>query len=208
MKMLRVFHRANLLTYCGLGVALLGIVLAFQGKSDLGVLCLIGAGICDLFDGPFARRFQRDQHFQKLGVQLDSLVDTVSFGLLPVSLALGLGLTAVYYWPIYFLYLLAAISRLAFFNVQQEERDSLAEPVRHYRGLPVTYSAFFLALVWLGFYILPAGVFLWLWLGIMVILGGLFLWDRPIPKPKGLAYVFYLLLAIMVSVIICVMRWA
>ena len=156
---------------------------------------MIVAGICDLFDGKIARMMKRTPEEKSFGVQIDSLADMIDFVALPVIIFYALGLTAWYHIALYIIYTLCAISRLGYFNISVEGVDT-QEPVKHYRGLPVTYAALIFPLIWLLSFLLSAGVFGIVYTASMAAVALLFVTDIKIAKPRGAAYIFFLLLAI------------
>ena len=93
----RYFHRSNLMTY----LSLLSGLLAVWAAKELQSWSLAGAflalcSLSDLVDGRFASLFNRAPDQKEFGVQLDSLTDALTFGLVPiVSLALLLPSLAV-----------------------------------------------------------------------------------------------------------------
>jgi len=186
-----IWHRSNLVTYLGVVVACLGIALAGVAPG-WPVLCLVVAGVCDLLDGAFARRFERDEATRAFGIQLDSLADMVSFVALPAAVLLTSGLP---WWAIAIVvgvYAIAGVTRLAYFNVTTDGTP------RAYRGVPVTYAALVLPLVWLALTLAHAdpGV---AWAIAMAVLAVLFVVDVRVPKPRGVAYVVFVVLAVLVG---------
>ena len=80
------WNKSVILTYAGLILAVLGMFLALtQEKINYAFCCLMVAGICDLFDGMVARRCKRTEEEKKFGIELDSIVDTMSFIALPFA---------------------------------------------------------------------------------------------------------------------------
>jgi len=79
---------ANVVTFTGLFFAVLGMVMA-ETQWMLSILGLMGAGICDLFDGPIARRSKN--HNFVVGKELDTLIDMISFGILPIIILISFG---------------------------------------------------------------------------------------------------------------------
>lgn len=143
--MIGVYNYTVVLTYIGMLVSFTGITYAIEGRLKTAMLCLVISGICDMFDGPIAATMVRDKREKRFGVQIDSLSDLICFGVLPAIIAYR-ELTA---WKsritfiIICLYLLSALVRLAWFNVDEELRQD-AEGGRRkiYLGLPVTTVAF------------------------------------------------------------------
>ncbi|HEX5702579.1 MAG TPA: CDP-alcohol phosphatidyltransferase family protein [Pyrinomonadaceae bacterium] len=116
-------HLSNLLTYAALlsGCAAAASAIMHQ-RSAAGAFIAV-AVIADTLDGRFARLFRRTRFQSAYGVQLDSLADAVTSGFVPVivlasdSTALTRGATLAW-WGCAFLYSLAAITRLAYYNLK------------------------------------------------------------------------------------------
>jgi CDP-diacylglycerol--serine O-phosphatidyltransferase len=86
------------------------------------------------------------------------------------------------------LYILAAMIRLAYFNVDEEERQKKEEGVRlFYSGVPVTSASLVFPTVMLFQYIIPVDITM-VYFAFMIVLGFLFLSRLQIKKPtfKGL----------------------
>lgn len=197
------YNRSVILTYTGVGVAFLGIAFAVAGQTAPAMICLILAGICDLFDGVIARRCKRDEAAKKFGVQIDSLADVMDFLALPSVLGLYLtgGLGALRY-PVLLLYILCGIIRLAWFNT-----SAAAEGVRsHYDGLPVTYCALILPIVWVILKYtgasLPGAAVSGIWAAVYILMGFLFILNVKVAKPYGIWYMVLGILAVGVTVLI------
>lgn len=130
------------LTYMGLMLALAGIIEAIHGQYALSLLCLMGAGICDMFDGAVASTKERNQHEKHFGIQIDSLCDLVSFGVLPSVFVYMISGEKVIIGIIACCYVLCGLIRLAYFNVQEFERQQTTNEKREmYLGVPITTSA-------------------------------------------------------------------
>ena len=82
------------------------------------------------------------------------------------------------------LYVLAAVIRLAYFNVTEETRQQQTiEKRKYYQGLPVTTSAFILPFAFALRYVIFGLDYLYGTL--MLITGILFIVDFKVPKLKG-----------------------
>lgn len=95
----------------------------------------------DAADGYVARLDSRRQ--SRLGADLDSLADIVSFGVAPAVLGYTLGLRG--FWDALFLtyFVCCGISRLARFNVTASAlTDVDTGKVRYFEGLPIPTSVF------------------------------------------------------------------
>ena len=139
--MLGIYNYTVILTYMGLLSGFGGIVCAADGSVRGALLCLMVSGVCDMFDGKIASTMPRTKKEKRFGVQIDSLSDLICFGALPALLtykAAGGGLMVI---PAA-LYVLCALNRLAWFNVDEEERQGREDGRRKvYCGLPVTFAA-------------------------------------------------------------------
>ena len=140
--MIGFYNYTVILTYMGMFSGFMGIVSAWEGNLKMALLCLICSGICDMFDGKIASTMKRTQQEKRFGIQIDSLSDIICFGVLPALIVLGANKESLLYILISGTYLLCALIRLAWFNVNEEERqDSEDGSRKEYLGLPVTTSA-------------------------------------------------------------------
>lgn len=206
------FYGASvLLTYLGLSFAITGMVIASLGKIPVAVMCLILAGICDMFDGTVARACKRSEEEKKFGIQIDSLVDTVSFGVFPIVLGICMGFTSRINILIYIAYALASVIRLAYFNVKTEEKSiynkKKKERVSYYYGLPVTSIAIILPFTYnLNIFMHPK-VFLTAYPLVMLMTAILFVLNIKIKKPTGIWYVVCSILAVIeIAIILSAIR--
>lgn len=120
---------ANLLTLGNLFAGCVGAIHLIVGDYQTTAICLILSSIFDFFDGFVARAVKSNSN---LGLQLDSLADMVSFGVIPGltmfkalepfgSEILGIKLL----FDIKYIGLLATVFsclRLAIFNLDEEQR--------------------------------------------------------------------------------------
>ncbi len=147
-----------ILTYLSVIAAAAGIYNAFQGNIKGAVVCLMASGICDMFDGSVARTADRTEREKGFGIQIDSLADIVGFGILPA--VIGYAVFTGYSVPGYgyfgaarivmivSVYVLAALIRLAYYNVTEAELQSRNEKRKYYEGLPVTSVALIVPMVY------------------------------------------------------------
>ncbi|MBQ4611800.1 MAG: CDP-alcohol phosphatidyltransferase family protein [Clostridia bacterium] len=138
--MIGVYDYTVIATYAALIISIQGIFASAAGRPEVGLLCLMICGMIDTFDGRIARsKKDRTEEGKLFGIQIDSLNDLVCFGVLPVSIGFSLGMTGGASRVILSLFALAALIRLAYFNVLEEkrQRESTAERIS-YMGLPVT----------------------------------------------------------------------
>lgn len=141
--MIGFYNYTVILTYIGMISGFVGISFAAAGELKAALICLVIAGFCDMFDGKIASTMKRTTSEKRFGIQIDSLSDLICFGALPAMIMCS---CAAFSRPICIgigaLYLLCALIRLAWFNVDEEERQGKEDGCRHtYLGLPVTSSA-------------------------------------------------------------------
>ncbi len=150
--MLGFYNYTVILTYLGMLISFAGIVFTMNGHILPALICLMVSGVCDMFDGKIASTKVRTIQEKRFGIQIDSLSDIICFGVLPsiiVYMISGGNIASV---CISGFYLLCSLIRLAYFNVNEEERQSQTQaPREFYLGLPITTAALVLpALVGLG----------------------------------------------------------
>jgi len=143
-----------ILTYSNAAVALLGMYHAFNGSVRYALICLMVSGLCDGFDGKVANLKERTSREKSYGIQIDALADVISFGVLPAVIGYTLigdyaskGL-AFLSLLIFIWYVLAALIRLAYFNVIEAELVSRNEKRKYFEGLPVTSVALIIPFVY------------------------------------------------------------
>ncbi|MBQ7123946.1 MAG: CDP-alcohol phosphatidyltransferase family protein [Oscillospiraceae bacterium] len=142
MNLIGFYNYTVILTYMGAAAAVCGIFFSASGYPFWGVICLLFAGLTDMFDGKVASTMKRTDTEKAFGIQIDSLCDLISFGVLPIAIGYGIGLSGAIFYVSAAVYLLCAIIRLAYFNVDEAERQKTETGRRKiYYGLPVTSAA-------------------------------------------------------------------
>lgn len=202
--MIGVYDYTVILTYLSLVSACFGIAVSLSGTGHpyIGIFFLMFCGLLDAFDGKVARtKKNRTEHEKSFGIQIDSFSDLVAFGVLPVCIGVACLRVAPFaqnfsifdfsldYWylklPINLVmvfYVLAAMIRLAHFNVTEEVRQKSEGGVRKfYTGLPVTSASIIFPTLMLLQYIIPADLS-FLYVPLLLITGLLYLLKFSIPK--------------------------
>ncbi len=134
------YHYGVILTYVSVIAGVVGIALSVSVNPFWGVVCLLISGLCDAFDGAVAStRKNRTPSDRLFGSQIDSLSDLVAFGVAPVFIGFGLGMNEWYYLPLFAVFVLCALIRLAYYNVTEETREEGKRVA--FEGLPVTNVA-------------------------------------------------------------------
>jgi CDP-diacylglycerol--serine O-phosphatidyltransferase len=185
---LRFLDVVNGLTLVSLAAALACALLAVNGRPAHAAAALVASGLCDLFDGWVARRLPRTDEQRRFGGRLDSVVDACAFGFAPVVLLYCSGLTSPAEVGLLLLFACCAVWRLAYFDAV----TAADGPWGYHEGLPTTYAALVLRLAYLLGFLGPG----WLRGGLCAATAGLAVgmvstWR--IPKPRGAAYVLFLL---------------
>lgn len=153
--MIGFYDYTVILTYASVAAAVgaIGLSMAPTPHPYYAVFLLMLSGLCDAFDGKVARSKKNRTKMEKnFGIQIDSLADVVAFGVAPVCIGLAFynraGTAGAWRFPypvvvaISALYVLAAVIRLAYFNVTEDEIQSSGVGKREfYSGLPVTSAS-------------------------------------------------------------------
>ena len=145
-------------TYLSLISSAVGIFQAACGNIPAAAVCLIISGFLDMFDGMIARtRKNRTREERLFGIQIDSLTDLVCFGVLPAAMCFSIwrdsrelsGVAAAGILVVCGLFVLAALVRLAYYNVTEEIRTESENGGRAaFAGLPVTTGALIFPMVY------------------------------------------------------------
>ena len=139
------------LTLLGGVFGILGALAAVDHRFPLAAAFLLCSVPCDYFDGKIARAIQRRN--PEFGRALDTIVDTISFGVCPVVFGYCLGLESVVHQVILLIFSGAAALRLARFTV-------CAPDPKVFTGMPVTYNNLIFPITYLLFHLLKIEVLL------------------------------------------------
>jgi CDP-diacylglycerol---serine O-phosphatidyltransferase len=184
--MLRSYTPADLLT---IGNATCGTIAIFLCLDYLATderrflwtafLLLPAALLCDVLDGYVARLNKSRQ--SRLGADLDSLSDVISFGVAPAVLGFTLGLRGGWDMACLSYFVVCGVSRLARFNVTAADlADASTGKVKYFEGTPIPTSIVLVLLLGIAFYL--GRVDEQLWFGSVYI-------GRPVLHPLALLYV-------------------
>ena len=142
----RYFTIPNLLTLSNLFCGAMAVVAALEGDLVRVFWLVMLSALCDFLDGFAARLLNQ---YSALGVQLDSLADMVSFGLVPSTVVfsilrtLGFGGECGAWCYVAFIVVLFSALRLARFNIDDSQHEE-------FLGLPTPACAmFFVATGWM-----------------------------------------------------------
>ena len=147
--MLGFYNYTVILTYAGMLISFVGAAMVLNGNIHAALVCLMLSGLCDMFDGKVAStKKDRTDKEKRFGIQIDSLSDLISFGVLPALLIYQIADKSIVGLVTSACYVLSALIRLSYFNVDEEERQNqTAERRTVYLGLPVTTVALIIPIV-------------------------------------------------------------
>ena len=123
----------NMFTLVGVCIGLSSIKFAFDEKFTLSIIAIIVAAIIDGLDGRIARLIQGTT---KIGKELDSLTDVISFGVAPAFIMYFWKLNELgrVGWLICLIYVVCVTLRLARFNVNSGQASSWRD--NFFEGIP------------------------------------------------------------------------
>ncbi len=205
--MIGFYDYTVLLTYLGFASGVIGIYFSVLGNPFAAIICLMFSGLCDMFDGKVARtKKRRTVEERNFGVQLDSLSDLVCFGILPTMIGYSLGVKSSLLVPLLIFYPLAALIRLAYFNMLEVIRNS-STPVKQYTGLPVTSAALIFPFIYI-FKKFIGTYFPYVYAGMLLVVGILFITKIKIKKPGIKVMILFIIIGVIeVLLIITVGRF-
>jgi len=123
----------NAITLIGICIGLSSIKFSLDGKFALAVIAILFAAIMDALDGRIARLIKGTS---KMGKELDSLGDVISFGVAPAFIMFFWNLQYLdkIGWLICLIYVVCTALRLARFNVNSSEEPSWKD--NFFEGVP------------------------------------------------------------------------
>ena len=123
----------NMLTLIGVCIGLSSIKFALDEKFELSIVAIIFAALIDGLDGRIARLIKGTS---KVGKELDSLTDVISFGVAPsfVMYFWSLNNLGKFGWLLCLIYVVCVALRLARFNVNSNEEPSWKD--NFFEGVP------------------------------------------------------------------------
>ena len=123
----------NMLTLIGVCIGLSSIKFALDEKFELAIIAIIFAALIDGLDGRIARLIKGTS---KVGKELDSLTDVISFGVAPsfVMYFWLLNNLGKFGWLLCLIYVVCVALRLARFNVNSNEEPSWKD--NFFEGVP------------------------------------------------------------------------
>ena len=123
----------NMLTLIGVCIGLTSIRFALDEKFGLAIIAIIFAALIDGLDGRIARLIKGTS---KVGKELDSLTDMISFGVAPAFIMYFWKLNTLgrFGWLLCLVYVICVALRLARFNVNSNQDPSWRD--NFFEGVP------------------------------------------------------------------------
>ncbi len=123
----------NILTLIGVCIGLSSIKFALDSKFELSIIAIIVAAVFDGLDGRVARLIKGTS---KVGKELDSLTDVISFGVAPAFIMYFWSLNNLgkFGWLLCLIYVVCVALRLARFNINSNVEPSWRD--NFFEGVP------------------------------------------------------------------------
>jgi len=123
----------NMLTLIGVCIGLTSIRFALDGRFGFAIIAIIFAALIDGLDGRIARLIKGTS---KVGKELDSLTDMISFGVAPAFIMFFWKLNNLgkFGWLLCLIYVICVALRLARFNVNSNQEPSWRD--NFFEGVP------------------------------------------------------------------------
>ena len=123
----------NMLTLIGVCIGLSSIKFALDSKFELSIIAIIVAAVFDGLDGRIARLIKATS---KVGKELDSLTDVISFGVAPAFIMYFwlLNNLGKFGWLLCLIYVVCVALRLARFNISSNTEPSWRD--NFFEGVP------------------------------------------------------------------------
>ena len=123
----------NMLTLIGVCIGLTSIRFALDGRYELAVIAILFAAIIDGLDGRIARLIKGTS---RVGKELDSLTDMISFGVAPAFIMYFWKLNTLekFGWLLCLIYVICVALRLARFNINSNQEPSWKD--NFFEGVP------------------------------------------------------------------------
>ncbi len=170
----------NICSLLGLLSAVLGIYFAIKGNFPAAIIGVLWAVLFDWYDGIIARKLKGRTKVQGVfGAQLDSMIDIISFGVLPAIILLSYGNYNVWFIPGAFVIIATSAIRLSYFNIY-----GLIDS-KTYKGLSLDNNVLILAFLFLFESLFGHSTFSVVVYILLMILSALNLSSIPTPKFGG-----------------------
>jgi CDP-diacylglycerol--serine O-phosphatidyltransferase len=147
----------DLFTLLNIFMGLFAILLIIKREYFFSVIAMLFAVGFDYLDGKVARLISREGEF---GKQLDSLADTISFGVAPTIFGFSL-IQSNFAILIFALFLFSGVLRLARYNIMEFTGD--------FAGMPITVNGMVIPLIYFLHVPVVAYPYIYLFLAILMV---------------------------------------
>ncbi len=153
----KLIRLPDFFTFMNIFMGLTAILLVVNEEHFFAVISLLIAVVFDYLDGKVARWTNREGEF---GKQLDSLADTISFGVAPAIFGFSMVQTNLALIT-FALFLFAGVLRLARYNIMEFTGD--------FAGMPITVNGVIIPLIFLAKVPVVAYPYIYLFLAILMV---------------------------------------
>ena len=154
---LKLIKFSDIFTLTNIIFGLTAIFFAIKGNYTYVIISLFLAVIADYLDGRLARKLKQENTF---GKELDSLADTISFGVAPIIFGFSLIQTPLAIVA-FIIFLFCGVLRLARYNIMDMQSG--------YAGMPITLNGIIIPIVYLAKVPLNYYPYIYILLGILMI---------------------------------------
>ncbi|WP_457617758.1 CDP-alcohol phosphatidyltransferase family protein [Lutibacter sp.] len=181
----------NICSLLGLLSTVIGIYFAIKGNFPASIIAVLWAVLFDWYDGIIARKIKNRTKAQGIfGGQLDSMIDIVSFGVLPAILLLSYGNYNIWFIPGAFVIIATSAIRLSYFNIY-------GLVAHKYRGLALDNNVLILSFIFLFERFFQDATFSIILYTILMVLSALNLSSILTPKFSG-KWIYILVIYVLV----------
>ena len=157
IRFMRLIKLPDFFTLLNILMGLLAILFSMRGGYSLAIAFLIVAVFFDYFDGKVARLIRRHGSF---GKQLDSLADTISFGVAPAIFGFSLIQTNLS-MVVFALFIFAGVLRLARYNIMEFSEG--------FAGMPITVNGIVIPVIYLAKIPFDMYPYIYLFLAVLMV---------------------------------------
>jgi CDP-diacylglycerol---serine O-phosphatidyltransferase len=158
IKLSELIKLPDYITLLNVVGGLFSIVFSINKQFGLAMIMLIISVIADFFDGKVARAMNRQGNF---GKELDSLADTVSFGVAPAVFAFSISDMNILGSIAFTIFMLCGVIRLARFNISEFKGT--------FEGMPITMNGIITPIIYYTNVNLEYYPYIYLVLGILMV---------------------------------------
>jgi CDP-diacylglycerol--serine O-phosphatidyltransferase len=137
IRFTKIVKLPDFLTLLNILMGFAAILFTINNRYDLAIIAFLLAVLFDYLDGKVARWIKREGEF---GKQLDSLADTISFGLAPAIFGFSL-IQTNFALIVFALFIFAGVLRLARYNIMDFSGE--------FAGMPITVNGVLIPIVYI-----------------------------------------------------------